>query len=143
MSISIKQSRGKLIGASLLGIISAVVANSIVYGIFSTLDAIPDTILSPFNNEPITNISIIIDTTIGTLGASLVYVGFLAWVKQPIRRYQILSAILLILSFAYPLLIEDIPLKMYLALNVMHIIAAAVIVGVLTTFANPDSTQPI
>jgi hypothetical protein len=40
---------------------------------------------------------------------------------------------LLLISFANPFTIPGAPLTMILALNFMHIVAAAVIVGVLTT----------
>ena len=46
-------------------------------------------------------------------------------------------------TFAYPLLIPNIPLIMYIALNLMHIIGGIVVVAALTGLAAPDKEQAL
>ena len=72
------------------------------------------------------------------LSATNCYLPFVPYFAPNLgTEFRRLAMILLVLSFAYPLLIEDIPLKMFLALNVLHIIVASVTVVSLTIVAAP------
>ncbi len=55
--------------------------------------------------------------------------------RRPIRTFRIVAAVVLVLSFATPLTIPGAPLSMILTLELMHVVAAVVIVGMLTTLA--------
>ncbi len=55
--------------------------------------------------------------------------------RRPIRTFRIVAAVVLVLSFATPLTIPGAPLSMILTLELMHVVAAVVIVGILTTLA--------
>lgn len=55
--------------------------------------------------------------------------------QRPIRTFRIVAAVVLVLSFATPLTIPGAPLSMILTLELMHVVAAVIITGMLTTLA--------
>ena len=55
--------------------------------------------------------------------------------RRPIRTFRIVAAVALVLSFATPLTIPGAPLSMILTLELMHVVAAVLITGTLTTLA--------
>ena len=55
--------------------------------------------------------------------------------RWPIRTFRIVAAVVLVLSFATPLTIPGAPLSMILTLELMHVVAAVIITGMLTTLA--------
>lgn len=80
-------------------------------------------------------------TSVLAVGAFLVYAALLRFARKPVRTFTIVSAVVLVLS-----LIPDFTIArsdpgssdaQVAVLVLMHIVAAAVIVPVLTTFARP------
>jgi len=55
--------------------------------------------------------------------------------RRPIWTFRIVAAVVLVLSFATPLTISGAPLSMILTLELMHVVAAVIIAGMLTTLA--------
>lgn len=55
------------------------------------------------------------------------------------RVFRIVAVVLLVLSFATPLTIPSAPLSMILSMEVMHVAAWAVIVGLLTKLARREA----
>ncbi|MCA1718293.1 MAG: DUF6069 family protein [Actinobacteria bacterium] len=54
---------------------------------------------------------------------------------RPVRNFRVLAAIVLVLSFATPFTIPGVPLAMVATLLLMHVVAAVVVVSILTTLA--------
>jgi hypothetical protein len=126
---------GRLWWASLLAGLGATLANVVVYMIASAAGAIPQTVLIPTMAEPmpITVVPVIINSFVPALVAGVFLALLNRFTRRPIRIFRIISAVLLLLSFANPFTIPGAPPAMIIALNLMHVIAAAIIVGVLTT----------
>ncbi|HEU5101110.1 MAG TPA: DUF6069 family protein [Roseiflexaceae bacterium] len=126
-------SLGRLWWASLLAGLGAAVVNVVVYYIVSAAGAIPQTVLIPGMNLPVTVFPVILNSIVPAILAGIVLALLNRFTRRPVRIFRIVAAILLVLSFANPLTIPGAPLSMILALDFMHIVAAAIIVGVLTT----------
>ena len=68
--------------------------------------------------------------------ATIMYFAIVALLaRRPIRTFRIVAAVVLVLSFATPLTIPGTPLSMILTLELMHVVAAVIIAGMLTMLA--------
>ncbi len=119
--------------ASLLAGVVAAAVNAVIYFIASAAGAIPQTVLVPGLNQPITVVLVILNSFVPAILAAVVLALLNRFARRPVRLFRIIAAVLLVISFANPLTIPGAPLAMILTLDLMHIVAAAIIVGVLTT----------
>jgi uncharacterized protein DUF6069 len=119
--------------ASLLAGVVAAAVNAVIYFIASAAGAIPQTVLVPGMNQPITVVLVILNSFVPAILAAVVLALLNRFARRPVRLFRIIAAVLLVISFANPLTIPGAPLAMILTLDLMHIVAAAIIVGVLTT----------
>ncbi len=88
--------------------------------------------------QPLTLAPVIISSVIGAVAATGVFAAIGWFVRRPIRLFRIVAAITLILSFVSPFSLPGAPAGMILSLELMHIIAAAIIVWALATLGrNP------
>jgi hypothetical protein len=124
---------GRLWWASLLAGLGAAAANVVVYLIASAAGAIPQTVLIPGMNMPVTAVPVILNSFVPAILAGVLLALLNRFARRPVRLFRIIAVVLLLLSFANPFTIPGAPIAMILALNVMHVVAAAIIVGVLTT----------
>jgi hypothetical protein len=60
--------------------------------------------------------------------------------RRPVRLFRIVAAVALMLSFVMPATVPDVPVAMRLSLALMHVVAWAVIVGLLTTLARNEAS---
>ncbi|MEO7908045.1 MAG: DUF6069 family protein [Roseiflexaceae bacterium] len=123
---------GRLWWASLLAGLSAMVANVLVYFIASAAGAIPSSVLIPGMNQPITAMLVGLSSFVPAILAAIFLALLNRFSRRPVRLFRIIAAVLLVISFASPATFPGAPLAMILALSLMHIVAAAIIVGVLT-----------
>jgi hypothetical protein len=129
---------GRLPLAGLVATVGAAGANAVVYFIAAALGAFPQSVIVPNAGGPLTLALVIISSLIGAVAAIIVFAAIGWFARRPIRLFRIVAAITLILSFVSPFSIPDAPVGMILSLELMHIIAAAIIVWALTTLArNP------
>jgi hypothetical protein len=127
--------------ASLLAGVAAAAVNLVVYFIASAAGAIPQTVLIPGMNQPVTFVPVILNSFVPAILAGVLLALLNRFTRRPVRIFRIVAAVLLVLSFANPLTIPGAPLSMILALDFIHIVAAAVIVGVLTTVPIEQGSQ--
>lgn len=116
---------------ALVALIAAPAANVIVYVIAAALGVLPDSVLVGPMEQPITVIPVIMASLMGAIAGIGVYSVLLRFNKQPRRLFIRLSVIVLVLALI-PTLFISAPVGMILALNIMHFVAAAAIVGALT-----------
>lgn len=123
--------------AVLLAAVAAVAANSLIYFTASALGFIPESVLIPTagGESPLTVGMVAITSVIGAVGAAIVFAGIGLFSRRPVRLFSIVSIVVLVLSFATPLTIPGAPVSMVLSMETMHVVAWAVIVGLLTTLA--------
>ncbi len=122
----------RLLWVGPLAAAAAAVANAVVYLVASALGAMPQDIV--VNGQgPITLPVVAAMSAQGAVVGAVVYalVGWFA--RRPTRVFRIVAAVALVLSFATPFTIPGAPISMVLTLELMHMVAALVIVGMLTT----------
>ncbi len=128
---------GKLPWVALLAALAAAVANALVHFAASGLRFIPQSILvpTPSGEHPLTVAPVAVSSLVGAIGAAIVFAIIGLFARRPVRLFRIVATVVLVLSFATPLTIPGAPAAMILSLEVMHVVAWAVIVGLLTTMA--------
>ena len=116
---------------------AAAIANSLIYFMASALGFIPESVLIPTagGESPLTVGMVVVASVLGAVGAAVVFAVIGLFARRPVRLFRIVAVLALALSFATPLTIPGAPLAMILSMEVMHVVAWAVIVGLLTTMA--------
>lgn len=128
---------GRFVLAGLLAAVAAAVSNAFVYFAALGLGFIPQGFLIRMTSGemPLTVSLVAITSVGGAVGAAVVFAVVGLFARRPVRLFRIVAAVALVLSFAMPLTIPGAPVATILSLEVMHIVAAVVIVGLLTTLA--------
>ena len=129
----------RLLWVGPLAAVSAAIANAVVYFVASALGAMPQDFVVE-GSGPITLAPVVFSSLIGAAGATVVFTVVALLAQWPIRTFRIVAAVVLVLSFATPLTIPGAPLSMILTLELMHVVAAVIITGMLTTLAARSST---
>jgi protein involved in polysaccharide export with SLBB domain len=125
---------GRLVPVGLLAALVAAVANAVVYLVAASAGAMPQEIV--VNGQgPITLPVVAALSAQGAVAATIVYALVGRFARRPVRVFRVVAAVVLVLSLVPPFTITGAPISMILALELMHVIAAVVIVGLLTTMA--------
>ena len=126
---------GRLVPAGALALVVAAAANAIVYLVASSsLEAMPQDV-DANGQGPITLPMVVVMSAAGAVAGTLVYALVGRFVRRPVRAFRLVAVIALVLSLAGPFTIPGAPAAMVAALLVMHVVAAGVVVGLLTTLA--------
>lgn len=128
--------------AALVAAATASIANILVYYAASGLGFISRDVLVPAagGDSPITAGMVVASSVVGAVAAAVVFAGIGLFSRRPVRVFRIVSVAALVASLAMPLTLAA-PMPMTLALEAMHIVAWAVIVGLLTTLARKGETR--
>jgi hypothetical protein len=131
-------SRGRFARIGLATTVAAVLANTLVYYAGATLVSYAPQFL------PLANVSgAILFTLPAALGAVLVYAALLRFARNPVRTFTIISAVVFVVvtipDFTYIPTVPGVTGGQTAILVVMHIVAAGVIVRMLTTLARPQA----
>lgn len=125
---------GRLVPVGLLAAFVAAIANAVVYLVAVAAGAMPQDIV--VNGQgPITLPVVATMSVFGAVAGTAVYALIGRFAQRPVRVFRVVAAVVLVLSFVTPFTISGAPVSMILALELMHVFAAAVIVGLLTTMA--------
>lgn len=125
---------GRLVPAGLLAALVAVVANAVVYLIAAAGGAMPQEVV--VNGQgPITLPMVAAMSAFGAVGGAVVYALVGRFARRPVHVFRVVAAVALVLSFVGPFTISGAPAAMVATLMLMHTVAAAVVVGLLTTLA--------
>ena len=132
---------GRLVPTGLLAAVAAVVANALIYFAASGLGFITQgfVIRTTSGEMPFTVGLVAITSVAGTVGAVVAFGVIGLFARRPVRLFRIVAAVALVLSFAMPLTIPGASVAMVLSLEVMHVVACTVIVGLLTTLARKEA----
>lgn len=130
----------RLVKYGLLAVIVASAANALVRVIALAAFDIP----AAFELFPLGWGPVIAFTTIGAVGATVVYGLLTRFTKRPNRTFTIVAAVALLLSFAGPVSmflaqpsgVPGFPGSVFVTLVLLHVIPAAVSVSVLTRASN-------
>lgn len=134
---------GRLPGAALLAALAAAVINAAIYFAASGVGFVSQNVLvpTPGGEQSLTASLVVISSIAGAIGATVVFALIVALAWRPVRLFRIVATVVLLLSLAMPLTIPGAPLSMVLSLEVMHVAAWAVIVGLLTTLARREAVS--
>ena len=124
---------GGLLLAVVVAAVGAAVANAIVYFIASALGFVPQDVAVSPDGAPLGVVAVVVASVVGAVGAGIVLAALNLFLRRPVPVFYVISAIVLVLSFITPTNISGAPLAMILTLEVMHVVAAVVTVGVLVT----------
>ena len=126
---------------TLLAALSAAVINAIIYfgawGLGFISHDLP--ISTPSGMHPLTVGTVVTTSVVGTFGAAIVFALIGLFARRPVRLFRIIATVALALSLVDPLTIPSAPVAMILSLMVMHVVAWAMSVGLLTTLARRDA----
>ena len=126
----------RILRAGAIAAVGAVLANVLVYFVASALGWMPATYINPQLGRPIEISEVAGSTLMGALCATVLFALLARFTRRPVTIFRIVAGIVLLLSFATPFSLVGAPLSLILTLEVMHVLAAAIIVGVLTTRAS-------
>ena len=121
---------GRLLGYGAAAGVAAAAANAAVYGVASLLGAMPRDVLA--NGQPVTLGAVVTSSIVPALLAAALLALLGRFTRLPISIFRIVAVVLLVVSFITPFSIPGAPVSMIVALLLMHVVAAVVIVGVLT-----------
>ncbi len=126
--------------AGLIAIVLSAGINAGLYGIARAADLIPSSVLveTSGGREPITLAPVLLLSTLPVVGATLLYALLTRVTARPARSFWTIGIVVLVASFAMPFSIPDVPLKMALTLDLMHLVTAVVTLGTLTRVARPE-----
>ena len=106
------------------GVISAII-NAILFYIANSSGIITDDILLPANNEPMTVVPIVLSSLIPSILGAIVYYFIQKYSTSGLKVFQIISVVLLFVSFVNPFMIPNVTAAYAIALNIMHIVVVA------------------
>ena len=115
--------------------LAAAAANALVYLVATVVGALPSGFVIPGPGTPLTLGMVVGSTLVPALLAGVVFALLGRFTRRPVRNFVVLATVLLVLSFVTPLTIAGAPLSMVVALELMHVVAAVVVVGGFVTLA--------
>ena len=123
---------GRLLAYGAVAGVVAAVLNAVVYLVASFVGAIPQSVEIPNTGGPLP-----LGAVVGfSFVPAVLAAGLLAilgrFTRRPFRVFTIIAVALFVVSLYTPFSIPGAPVAMILALEIMHAVAAVVIVGVLT-----------
>lgn len=123
----------RLLIGTLVAAVAAAVVNAVIYGLARALDTIPRDVLiaGPTGDEPLGLVPVIFASVIGVLGAGVMWALCIKFSRRPMRLFQIIATVVLVLSFLSPFTISGAPAKMVLTLILMHVVVWAAAVFIL------------
>ena len=125
---SVRVTAGRLLRRGLLAAVLVAVANTLVLVIASSLFGA--VVVPP--DETLTLGPVVAASAIGAVGAAIVLGIIGRFSRHPIRVFRVTALVVLLLSLV-PIPLQGVAGSSAGALTLMHVLAAAIVVGVLTT----------
>jgi hypothetical protein len=110
---------------SFIGSIIGMLLNVALFYVASSNGWITDIII-PNTNKPLEIASVIFASLVPTTVAGFLYAVFTRFVPNAYKFVAILVSFLIILSFISPYTIPNVPLSMFLSLDLMHLISGVI-----------------
>ena len=121
MNTKISITKALLTGAIAGGVSMAI--NAILFFIFRGADIITDSVeIEP--GKPMTVILVMFSSMLPSIVGAVVYYFFDKHSNKGFRNFTILAIVLMLVTFANPFFIPNVPLGYAIALNVMHVVVA-------------------
>jgi len=124
----------RLLWAGPLTGVAAAAINAVVYLVASGLGAIPEDFVVG-GSRPVTLEALVFTSILSALVAAVLFTLFARFTRRPVRNFHAVVMIVLVLSFATPFALPGAPLAIAATLLLMHVMAAVVIISVLTVLS--------
>ncbi len=115
--------------------LAAAILNVILYFVGTSTGAIPTDFIIPNAGQPLTVVPVIMASIVPALIAGLVLAILARFTKKPLTIFNVLSVVLLVLSFWSPFTVPGMPLGMIIILELMHVVVAGAVMLVFNRYA--------
>jgi hypothetical protein len=129
-----------ILRGSALGVAASVALNAVIFFAGKAAGFFPETVIIG-GNGPLSIVPVLISSSMPLLIAAGVFWALARWTKSPKKIFTAIALTLLLVSFASPFSIPEVPAGMIVGLNLMHIVAALSITIALTTNYKPSEAQ--
>jgi len=131
---------GRLWWAAPAAALVAAVANSGVYLLAQAAGALPDDVLVPTaaGERPLGIGEVLFATIIPIISAAVVLALVARFARRPLRIFWTIAMVVLVISLGAPFSITGAPAEMTAVLLLMHVVAAAVGLPLLTKLVRPN-----
>jgi membrane-associated HD superfamily phosphohydrolase len=120
---------------ALIAIIGAPIITGAAYFVLNALGLMPETVEINGMVQPFSVFPVLFVTLIGAIVATGVFNLLAKRTKNPVRIFIILAVVVLVVMAVPPFLLPNVTPGVIVGLNVLHLVAAGVIVGALTRSA--------
>ncbi len=135
---------GKLWRVGLTAVVGAALANLVFFLITKNVFGVPYIIPMGGPSGPLTSLPaviIIMFNVVPAIGATILLAVLGKFLSRPLRVFWIISIVVFLISFMLPLTLpSSVATSTKIGLSLMHIIAAPVIIGVLTRLGRENKT---
>lgn len=125
----------RIIIAGIAAIIGSAAANALVYFVAAALGALPSSYIIPSAGQPLSLPPVLLLSAVGAVGGTVVFALITRMFRRPVRLFNIIALVVLVLSFATLWGAPGAPPAMLFTLGLMHVVAAAATMGALTMLA--------
>lgn len=123
---------GRLLAYGAVAGVAAAMLNAVVYLVASAVRAIPQGVEIPNTGGPLPLGAVVVFSFVPALLAAGLLALLGRFARRPLRVFTVVAVVVFVLSLYTPFSIPGAPVAMILTLELMHAVAALVIVGVLT-----------
>jgi hypothetical protein len=110
--------------------------NATLFLIGSSMGAVPAHVRVPdASGQPLTLLPVLFRSVMPALIAGLVLFLLLRFTQQPLRIFNGIAAVVVVLSFASPFSIPNATTGMIVLLELMHVVVAGIVVHVFNRYA--------
>lgn len=117
----------KIVLATAIGGALAAIVNVVIFTIAHSMGLIPDTVLLPGANAPLSVAPVAFASIIPSIVAGIGFAIMKKFFKKAFFVFVALSIVLLLLSFFSPMTIPNAPREMIISLNSMHVVVVGFI----------------
>ncbi len=117
----------KIVLATAIGGALAAIVNVLIFTFAHSFGLIPDSVIIPGANAPLTIPPVAIASLIPSIIAGIGFAIMKKYFKKAFIIFFALSIVLLLLSFLSPMTIPNAPREMIISLNTMHVVVVAFI----------------
>lgn len=123
----------------LVAALTAMAACAAVYGISRAAGAIPHDVLvaGPGGQQPLNLGLVLAASAIAATAATLVFMVLNFTSRRALRRFQVIAAVVFLVSLLSPFSVAGAPAGMIVTLLAMHVLTAGISVGVISALAEP------
>ena len=114
--------------------VGAAVVNAVIYLLAAAVGVGWAEAVVPGRGQ-ITLGAVVFSSLVPALVGAAVFALLARFTRRPVRNFRVLAAVVLVLSFVTPFSVPGAPAAVIVVLILMHVAAAVVITGVLTTLA--------